>query len=121
MCKLKLLSSFSYLLWFHEAAIAGLSQEAEGLNVWEETKGSRGVWGPPHMDHPATDVVAAHQVDGGVESTRGGKPADAISKQDKACVWCVHVCGVCMCVVCACVCMNINNRHLPFFTHSNTS
>ena len=20
-----------------------------------------------------------------------------------ACVWCVHVCGVCMCVVCACV------------------
>ena len=70
------------------------------------------------MDHPATDVVATHQVDGGVESTRGGKPTDAISKQDKACVccmcmcacvvcasvwlcvcvWCVHVCGMCMCM-----------------------
>ena len=44
------------------------------------------------MNHPATDVVAAHHVDRGVESTRRGKPTDAISKQYKA--WVCVVCAI---------------------------
>ena len=45
------------------------------------------------MNHPATDVVAAHQVHRGMESTRRGKPADAISKQYKAWVCVCRMCG----------------------------